>query len=282
MSLAATDPVNDEPTLRDVMSQVAFAPSCLDMGWDWDVTPTTNTEGPSGWFIRCSFQRPDTDTGKVGRGFGRWWIIESGTTVGGVVKTMWAACKMIVEHELHEAFLYRGARVFDPHADVDRLRDANRRVSTSALGRVLAAWERDSGALTEDELKVAAEALQIPRAPDAFAEALRKANDPATGSGALCGACGKPLPERTTEWEDLTVHVVCPGIDYVRIGKDMHPYHRHIFWGEVVPGGYYSRHPEVPWEDVVEEARDNDYIIKECPEEGPDPDTGWPSFTVVV
>lgn len=253
MSLA-NEPIRNEQTLRAVMSQVAFAPSCLDMGWDWDVTPTTSAEGPSGWFIRCSFQRPDTDTGQVGRGFGRWWIIESGTTVGGVVKTMWAACKMIVEHELHEAFLYRGARVFDPHADVDRLREANRRVPT---------------------------ALNVPRAPDAFTEALRKANDPATGSGAPCAACGKPLPERTTDWKRQPVHVVCPDIDYTRIDKGMHPYHRHIFWGEVVPYGYYSRHPEVPWGDVVEEAESHGWAIKECPEEGPDLKTGWPAFTVV-
>lgn len=69
-----------------------------------------------GWLIRCSFQRPDRETGAVGQGFGRWWFVAEGTTVSGIVKTMYAAAKLIVEHELLEAFRFDGCRPFDPHA----------------------------------------------------------------------------------------------------------------------------------------------------------------------
>lgn len=98
------------------------------MGWAWEISevdkslPTSYRSSETvGWHIRCSFKRPDTNTGEMGTGFGRWWFIEKDTTVNGIVKTMWAACKMIVEHELHEAFLYQGKRLFDPHAEVDDL-----------------------------------------------------------------------------------------------------------------------------------------------------------------
>ena len=82
-----------------------------------------------GWRIRCSFRRPDRDTGTVGAGFGRWWLIERDTTESAVIKTMFAAAKMIVEHELMEAFKVDGKRPFDPHRSIQDL------VATSQEGR---------------------------------------------------------------------------------------------------------------------------------------------------
>ena len=108
-----------------VLGQVTFAPSCVDMGWGWEISQYSHQT--SGWNIRTTFQRPDTNTGEIGTGEGRWWFIGKGITPSGLVKTAWLACKQIVEHELMEAFMYQSVRVFDPHADVADLIDLNRR-----------------------------------------------------------------------------------------------------------------------------------------------------------
>lgn len=107
--------------LRAAIGQVSFERSCLDMGWQWEHSVLNERDSLPGWLVRCSFQRPDRDTGEVGRGFGRWWMIEHGTTVSALQKTMFAAAKMIVEHELMEAFKVNGRRPFDPHRTVQDL-----------------------------------------------------------------------------------------------------------------------------------------------------------------
>lgn len=106
--------------LMNVLSRITFAPSCVDMGWKW-AAEFVDGEGREGWLISTTFQRPDTNTGIIGRGIGRQWFVAKGTTVSGVVKTAFAAAKMILEHELMEAFFYDGARIFDPHNDVESL-----------------------------------------------------------------------------------------------------------------------------------------------------------------
>ena len=123
-------PVQTKSEAQRVLDQVTFAPSCLDMGWGWDIEHVYEIrDGKTeikGWNIRTTFQRPDTDTGEVGTGYGRWWFVEQGTSVSGLVKTAWLACQQIVQHELMEAFLFQGVRVFDPHAEVHALIDLNR------------------------------------------------------------------------------------------------------------------------------------------------------------
>lgn len=118
-------PITTTEHLRATMERVSFKPSCLDMGWGWEVEGGIFDARARGvfvaWRIRCSFQRPERDSGEVGTGFGRWWLIERGTTESAVVKTMFAAAKMIVEHELLEAFKVDGRRPFDPHRTVQDL-----------------------------------------------------------------------------------------------------------------------------------------------------------------
>jgi len=108
------------------LAHIEFAPSCVDMGWRWEVVAVedVHTFALSGILIRTTFQRPDRDTGNVARGFGRWWHVPPGVTESGVVKTAYAAARMILEHELKESFRYQGARLFDPHHDIEDLRAA--------------------------------------------------------------------------------------------------------------------------------------------------------------
>lgn len=115
--------INDSDTLARTLGRVSFSRSCLDMGWQWETQAASRYEADrfDGWLIRCSFQRPERDTGKIGRGFGRWWYVERGATVSSMVKTMFAAAKMIVEHELLEAFKFDDGRPFDPHRTVQQL-----------------------------------------------------------------------------------------------------------------------------------------------------------------
>jgi hypothetical protein len=115
--------------LRAVLNLVTFAPSCVDMGWSWTVTPATAWHDDEvrrdGWLIATTFQRPDRDADpahpKVETGAGRPWWVACGATESSIVKTAWVAAKMVVEHELHEAFKYRDRRLFDPHYTVDQL-----------------------------------------------------------------------------------------------------------------------------------------------------------------
>jgi hypothetical protein len=107
--------------LARVLNGITFAPSCVNMDWDWEIA-----EVDTGFLIRTTFQRPDTETGEIGKGRGRWWFVDTAATDSGVVKTAWLACKQIVEHELMEAFLFSGVRVFNPHADIYDLHELNR------------------------------------------------------------------------------------------------------------------------------------------------------------
>jgi len=106
--------------LRLVADAVTFAPSCLDMGWEWKIFEVDDRMF-SGWLVSTTFRRPDRETGKIGAGIGRSWWIDRGTTESGVVKTLFSAAKMIIEHELLEAFHYKGVRLFDPHRTVSEL-----------------------------------------------------------------------------------------------------------------------------------------------------------------
>lgn len=114
--------INRFQAIQDILAKISFAPSCVDMGWRWEVvTVDTMLGGPGGFLIRTTFQRPDRDTGRIERGFGRWWHLPKDANESAVVKAAYAAAKLILEHELMESFHYEGARLFDPHHDVEDL-----------------------------------------------------------------------------------------------------------------------------------------------------------------
>lgn len=119
-------------TVEDVVKVLAdldFAPSCVDMEWEFDVEDVFvrpadafgEAVDPAGYRIRTTFRRPDRDTGEIRRGEGRWWEVPLRVTESGVVKTAFAAAKLILEHELMESFKWKGVRVFDPHHSVREL-----------------------------------------------------------------------------------------------------------------------------------------------------------------
>ncbi len=102
--------------IQKALSDISFAPSNLDMGWKWQVK-----KNGKDFKIRCSFRRPDTNTGEVGEGFGRWMLVDRNSDSRGVIMTAWVCAKLIVDHELMEAFLYKNVRILDPHKSLEDL-----------------------------------------------------------------------------------------------------------------------------------------------------------------
>lgn len=127
--------INSATHLANILSDIAFAPSCVDMGWGWEVeevfTIQEREKRPvmqtSGYRLRTTFRRPDRSSGVVSTGYGRWWEVPQDVTTSGVVKTAFAAAKMILEHELMESFKWNGIRIFDPHNNVLDLAQINQR-----------------------------------------------------------------------------------------------------------------------------------------------------------
>lgn len=115
--------VETQAQLRAVLDRITFAPSCVNMGWQWQieelrVAPDGRLRG---WLVNTTFRRPDTNTGEIGTGSGRQELIAVGATESAIVKTAWLLAELIVRHELMEAFLYKGVRIFNPHHTVEEL-----------------------------------------------------------------------------------------------------------------------------------------------------------------
>ena len=112
----------DIKEIKRIIKNITFAPSNLDMGWKFQVKESYDLDSViNGFFIRTSFKRPDTNTGKIGTGFGRWMFVDKNTDERGIVMTAWVCAKLIVEHELMEAFMVGGIRILDPHKSLSEL-----------------------------------------------------------------------------------------------------------------------------------------------------------------
>lgn len=118
--------------VQAILERISFAPSCIDMGWEWEVENLYDEGGAAngfhllGWNIQTTFRRPDTATGEVGTGRGRSWFISKGSTADGIIKTAYLAMQQILTHELMEAFLVDEVRVFNPHAAISDLVELHR------------------------------------------------------------------------------------------------------------------------------------------------------------
>ncbi len=77
-------------------------------------------------WLHIQYDRLDTFTGIDGIGYARPWHISRAQTETGLVKTAFAAVKLVEEHEAMEAFKYRDVRPFDPHMPLAALIRAER------------------------------------------------------------------------------------------------------------------------------------------------------------
>lgn len=117
--------IETEEQLKEVLEQITFKNTCLDFKWKFEYEEITLMDWENGeryaWLVWCSFERPDTLTGEIGRGRGRDEVIWEGTYVSGVVKTCWLLVELLVRHELMEGFRFLDKRIFNPHNSVFEL-----------------------------------------------------------------------------------------------------------------------------------------------------------------
>lgn len=118
----ARPPASSRANVAATLRRISFAASCVDLDWRWEVHSVSGP--PGGHLIRATFQRPDRDSGNVARGAGRWWHIPADASESAIAKAAYAAARMVLEHEVMEAFHFDHVRIFDPHHDVDDLRAA--------------------------------------------------------------------------------------------------------------------------------------------------------------
>jgi len=112
--------VFDEATLRDVISKISTVNSSVfvcNWRYEWFAVEAQG-QLKAGWMVRLAFERPDTETGIMGWGYGRYEHIAQGAWESGVVKTCWLLLELMVRHELMEAYRYEKARIFNPHHGV--------------------------------------------------------------------------------------------------------------------------------------------------------------------
>ncbi len=112
--------------INGILSNLKSAPSGIQMSSDNDYrfeveeiihqNPTVD-----GFLIRCGFWRPDTLTGEMGEGFGRWNHVPRNGSVKAVVLTAFVAIKLVVEHEMLESFEYGGVKILNPHKSLQEL-----------------------------------------------------------------------------------------------------------------------------------------------------------------
>lgn len=122
--------MNDEvldgvEVLYENLRRISFKPSCLDFGWGWKVEPIFDCKAShNGYLIYSGFDRPDTHTGVLGKGWGRAWYVSMNYEGGNckeLAMTAWMAIGQIVEHERLEAFSFDGVRLFNPHKSLEEL-----------------------------------------------------------------------------------------------------------------------------------------------------------------
>jgi hypothetical protein len=72
-------------------------------------------------YIQVLCDRPDTYTGEFGTGRGGRRLLFEAQSDSSIVRTVLAAFLAYEEHEVREAFQYKGKRIYGPHIDVEAL-----------------------------------------------------------------------------------------------------------------------------------------------------------------
>lgn len=98
--------------LKEIVNDIRFMP-----GW-WLRTGLMG----DGFFIQAVFMAKDNFGNDEGLQRGRKWYVSPYAIPDEVVKTAWAAFEMALKHEAMEQFRYRGTVIFNPHTDVEVLR----------------------------------------------------------------------------------------------------------------------------------------------------------------
>lgn len=117
--------------LKKILDNISFVESCINFKWKWtvieingqywdDIEPYSKGN-IKGFLINTTFQRPDINTGIVGIGKGRRMWIEETASETSVVMSAWVCVELILKHETLESFLYKKAKILNPHKTLEQL-----------------------------------------------------------------------------------------------------------------------------------------------------------------
>lgn len=73
------------------------------------------------WYVQAKVWRKDTTTDKFEWGAGSKRFISPHATNGEIVKSCFVVARDFAEHEVREAFQWKGRRILGPHLDIDAL-----------------------------------------------------------------------------------------------------------------------------------------------------------------
>jgi len=99
--------------IRDILCEEINCPPL-------DFLVTTDGRGVT-YFQVVNNNATDNVTGKPCTWKGRKWLLSQYMTKGEIVQTAFKAVLTAMEHEIRETFTYKGASIFDPHYDIDKL-----------------------------------------------------------------------------------------------------------------------------------------------------------------
>lgn len=96
-------------------------------GWRFRVLQDAERGGAT--MIQVEFHAPDNhgDTEAPELQTGRKWLLSPWMTDAEIVQTAFKAVLTAVEHEAREQFRYKGAAIFGPHMDLDKLVELSKR-----------------------------------------------------------------------------------------------------------------------------------------------------------
>jgi hypothetical protein len=98
---------------------IAIVAQCEFPGYEFQCQPSIHGL----MFLHASFIAPCSMSGKEQVQKTREWLVPSGSSRSEIVATCFKCVLTSVEHETREAFKYDGAAIYQPHHDVDALRD---------------------------------------------------------------------------------------------------------------------------------------------------------------
>ncbi len=118
--------------LKRILDGISFVKSCIDFSWGWEILEIEGLGWDSdenlksstrlrGFLINTTFKRPDINTGIVGVGRGRRMWIEETASETSVVMTAWVCVELIIKHEAMESFIYKNAKILNPHKSLTEL-----------------------------------------------------------------------------------------------------------------------------------------------------------------
>lgn len=96
---------------------------------DWMFRVDTYSDGTP--YVQVLFMDKDRITGKEELQRCRKWVLSLHSTNSEIIRAVFKAVEAAMLHEVQEAFKFRGARIYNPHMDLEELADA---INAKAVG----------------------------------------------------------------------------------------------------------------------------------------------------